>query len=423
MKDQFMSNSDLENYHKSNKILFRNMFFIVLGNIGFNIGLGVSGALSIIHMKKCGVSESFIGGMAAVNFWMVSILVMYFSWRSDHTLSRWGRRVPYAFVAMFFIATTMGLFPHFTNHVSLIILYGVQYLFVDMKGSTWSLIMLDCVRRDVLGRMLAINVVVNGTVGFFVIRYGMRLAETNESLVFLLGAMAVIVLTSLALIGVREPPVRYPSASAFRPLTVLRVGFGDKRMIVLMMGAAMINSFILMWGQWNVLWASSGDFGGLGLSKTELGDSLSYGQLMAVLVAVPCGVIVDKFKGFRIAIFYFLFQAGSFLFIYFLANGSYGFLFSILMMSMYGGLYSGIDMMIWKRARPDNVGSVTSCNGFVRNMYYGIASLLGGIVVVSGGTACGGYGGVFLFAILASAFGLFLLFLYAQLMAVEGGKK
>ena len=85
---------ELEAYYKDGRLLRRNMFFIIIGNLGLNLGLGISTTLSILHMKASGISEIAIATMAAINLWLVAFLVMYFSWRSDHTVSRWGRRTP-----------------------------------------------------------------------------------------------------------------------------------------------------------------------------------------------------------------------------------------------------------------------------------------------------------------------------------------
>ena len=156
----------LKAYYADTALLRRNVVFIIIGNLGLNIGLGVSTTLSILHMKASGVSDLTIALMSGINLWVVAYLVMYFGWRSDHTVSRWGRRTPYTFLAMLFIVVTTALFPFYTAPASLILLYAVKFLFNDMQASTWSLVVIDCVPRHLLGRIMAFNTVACGAAVF-----------------------------------------------------------------------------------------------------------------------------------------------------------------------------------------------------------------------------------------------------------------
>ena len=407
---------ELEAYYKDRKLLARNMFYIILGNLGHNIGLGISTTLSILHMKSCGMSEVTIATLAAVNYWVVSYLVMYLSWRSDRTVSRWGRRVPYTFLSMWFIVVTTAMFPFYTVPASLLLLFAVKYLFLDMKGSTWSLIAIDCVPRDMLGRMLAINTVAGGITGFLVARYGMALAENHERLVFLLSAGIVLVLTSVAMLGVKEPPVRYPATTPFRPWSALKVGMKDKRIIFLMLGVAMINGFLMMWGSWNMLWATNTQGQGLALSKTELGEAGSWGALLGILIALPNGYLIDKIGGIRIVFVFWFLQLATFAYVLTLVKSATGLLIVGLMTSTYGGLYTAADMMVWKSAHPKDMGSVTSSNSFIRNMYHGTLTFFGGVVIAWSGKDQPDYFNALILGMVMSTIGMSFFFFHAWLM-------
>lgn len=392
------------------------MFFIIIGNIGHNLGLGISTTLSILHMKSNGVSESTIALMSACNFWIVSYLVMYFSWRSDRTVSRWGRRIPYTFISMWFIVACTALFPFFHVTASLILLYVVKYLFLDMKGSTWSLIAIDCVPRHLLGRMLAINTIAGGISGFLVTRYGMRLAEINEPLVFMLSAAIILIFTSAAMIGVKEPPVRYPATTPFRPWSALQVGLKDKRILLLMLGVAAINGFIVMWGSWNMLWITNADGDGLGLSKSDLGDAASWGMLLGILIALPNGYIVDKIGGLRVVAFYWFMQLATFLFVLTQVRTTTGLLIVGLLTATYGGLYTAADMMVWKNAHPKDMGSMTASNSFIRNMFAGSLTFLSGIAITWSGKDQPNYLNAFALGIIVATMGMGLFLIHHWVM-------
>lgn len=77
---------------------------------------------------------------------------MYFSWKSDHTVSRWGRRVPYLWISTPGIIVTVALFPFMTCKWVLLVLVLIQLFFMDWKNSTISLLQIDLVPRNVLAR-------------------------------------------------------------------------------------------------------------------------------------------------------------------------------------------------------------------------------------------------------------------------------
>ena len=403
-------------YYADRKLLRRNIFFIIIGNLGLNLGLGVSATLSILHMKASGISDLTIAAMGGINLWVVAYLVMYFSWRSDHTVSRWGRRTPFTFIAMWFIVVTTALFPFYTAPASLILLYGVKYLFNDMQASTWSLIVIDCVPRHLLGRMMALNAVAGGVTGFVVSRYGMALAENNEKMVFLISAGVVFTLLSTAMLGVKEPPIHHPATTPFRPWSALQVGFKDKRIIVLMLGVAMAYGFLQMWGSWNTLWATNTQGHGLGLSKTELGEALSWGSLLGIVIAVPNGYLIDKISGLRVMTLFWLLQLATLAFIMTCVQSSTGLLIVGLMTFSYGGLYTAGDIMVIKSAHPKDIGSVTSSNAFIRNLYNGSLAFIGGIVVAWSGKDQPNYFNALILGMVMATIGLGILCLHAWIM-------
>jgi hypothetical protein len=418
--DQELS-PELTAYFADRRLLRRNVFFIIIGNLGLNLGLGISTTLSIMHMKACGVSDMAIATMSGINLWVVAYLVMYFSWRSDHTVSRWGRRTPFTFISMWFIVITTALFPFYTIPVSLILLYAVKFLFNDMQASTWSLIVFDCVPRHLLGRIMAINTVAAGVTGYLVNRYGMAFAESNEKLVFLLSAGTVLVLLSTAMIGIKEPPIRNPSVTPFRPWSALQLGLKDKRIIMLMLGVTMLYGFLQMWGAWNTLWATNTQGYGLGLSKTELGKALSWGSLLSMVIAIPNGYLIDKISGLRIMMLFWLLQLATLAVVLTSVHSSTGLMVVGLMVLSYGGLFTAGDLMVIKSAHPKDIGSVTSSNAFIRNIYNGSLSFCGGIMIAWSGKDQPHYFNALMLGMVMATVGLGILFLHTWIMRRQTG--
>lgn len=407
---------ELQAYYADSRRRFWNVTFILFGNWGSNIALGIAGTLSVLHMKQHGVGVSTIAMMSAINFWAVSFLVMYFSWRSDHTVSRLGRRIPYALISLPFLVLTTALFPFFANPYSLVILFMIKYLFLDLKGSTWSLIMIDCVPRHLLGRMGSLQLILGGISGYFLSRYAMPLADRNPHAVFLIAAGLLLVSTLLACIFVKEPPIRNPATGPFKPWSALAVGWRDKRILWLMLGVAMINGFYTMYNSWATLWQVNTDGFGLGLTLTEMGESMAWIAIMPIAMALPTGYLIDKLPGIRSVIIYYLLQMGCFFFVAFQVRDLSSLMFATFMLSIGQGLYTAADIMVWREFHPKDMGSATSSNSFIRNMYSGFFSMVGGMVIVINGADKPNYQYAFILGAIMCTIGMGMFFLHAWIM-------
>jgi hypothetical protein len=88
---------ELKAYYDNRPLLWRNVLWFMVLNIGWSVCFTVVGPLMTLRMNspEIGMGERMIGAVGATNGYIVSFLVMYFSWKSDHTVSRWGRRIPY----------------------------------------------------------------------------------------------------------------------------------------------------------------------------------------------------------------------------------------------------------------------------------------------------------------------------------------
>lgn len=407
---------ELTAYYADKRLLLRNMFFIQLGWWGHGVCFSITGALTTLHLKACGMDERTFALLNSINGWAVSFLVMYFSWRSDHTVSRLGRRLPYLLVSMPFVVASVALVPYFENLWSLIILYFVGAFFMDMKMSTYPLLNIDCVPRGMLGRMWAVNAIVNGVSGFVVVRYGMRLAESHPHLPFLLGAAVLLAVTLATVLGVKEPPIKNPTTASFKPWSTFAVGFRDKRIIWLMLGAASIHGFMQMFNGWNLLWATN-ETHGLALSKSEYGDAVSWSNMVPLLLALPTGWLIDRVSGFIMVTVLWLLQFATFAYVCTQVYSAGGLMVASLLMAVIGPIYTAADIMVYKNCPPKDVGSVTSSSAFIRQMYNACLGFAAGWMIVAGGTDKPDYFAAFSAGIAMSSVGLCLFAVYRWSLA------
>ena len=397
---------ELTAYYSNNKLMWKNVLLIMLANIGWTISFSFLGPLMLLRMNKLGVHEGTLGLLSSTNLWVVSFLVMYFSWKSDHYTSRWGRRLPFLFMSVPFIILSISLFPFFVWVPMLIGLTIVQMLATDVKASTFPLLSIDCVRKDVLARMGSINAIACGLVAFIGIRYGVRLADVAEWLPYTLGA-AIMCMTTYAATFIKEPPIHNPTAETFKPWSALKVGWSDRRTIILMLGVGTVHSFQCMYSVWVWLYAKNA----LGVERADCANALSWSALIGVTLAFPVGWAIDKFGSYRIiAAFWVLEVIG---FIYAMQVNSVNTLIILsIIICFTSPFYASADMLVFKTCHPSIVGSMTSSCSFLRNMSVGTIIFVSGYVIQQ----THNYKTAFILGICLSTVGISMFWIYYYLM-------
>ena len=366
----------LAEFYADRPLMWRNIIFVMIGNLGYGVAFTLISPLMLLHMKGCGIGEDWIGGIIAGNSWLVSLLVMYFSWRSDRLVSRLGRRIPFLLGAAPVIIVTAFLFPFFENRAVLIGLWILQLLAADMKGSTYSLILIDSVPRKELARLGALSGLIPALCTFFVLRYGMRLTNINEMLPYVLGAPVILVCTLVAGFLVVEPPIYSPSKEKFKPWSTMAVAWSDKRIIWLMLGVGMIGAFLNVYGMWVWLFAKFT----LGLEKTSIAEALSWSSLISVALAYPVGCIIDRFGGRRIIVAYWMMLLVIFSVLMQVHSAS-GLLLIAVLRCFADPLAGAGAIMVYKSAPHEHVGSITSTNAFIGNMVAGFVAFGSGQMI------------------------------------------
>ena len=401
---------ELAAYYSNTKLMWKNVMLIMLANVGWTISFAFLGPLMLLRMNKLGVNEGTLGLLSSTNLWGVSFLVMYFSWKSDHCTSRWGRRLPFLFMSVPFIVISISLFPFFVWVPMLITLTIVQMLATDVKASTFPLLNIDCVRKDVLARMGSINAIACGLVAFFGIRYGVRLADVAEWLPYTLGAV-IVCMTTYAATFIKEPPIHNPTTETFKPWSALKVGWNDKRNIIMMLGVGTIHSFMCIYGTWVWLYAKNT----LGIERTDCANALSWSALIGVILAYPVGWAIDKLGSYRIIIVFWVLEVIGFIYSM-QVNSVNGLIILSIIACFASPFYAGADILVYKTSHPSIIGSMTSSCSFLRNICAGTIIFVSGYMIQQ----THNYKTAFILGICVSTFGLTMFWLYYYL--INGNK-
>lgn len=406
---------ELEAYYGNRKLLWRNVWWFMVLNIGWSICFTVVNPLMTLRMNspQIGMGEGMIGTIGAINGYVVSFLVMYFSWKSDHTVSRWGRRIPFLWISAPFIIAAVLVFPFITQKWVLLGIIIVNLFFMDMKNSTISLLPIDLVPRNFLARVNVIPGIVMGVLSFLVLRYGMKLADVSEKLPYLIGGGVMICTTLLGGFNIKEPPIRNPTTETFKPWSALKVGWHDRRIVVLMLAVPMIGGLLTMYNAWIWLFAKNA----LNLTRTEMGASLSWASILGLALSYPCAWMVDRISPYKLATLSLALNA--LLFVVLMRVGSAHGLILVAFMFVVAAAFNGVaSMMVFRSAHPADVGSVTSSLALINNAFNATMTLISGQLIERLGH---NYKAAFVLGLCVSVLGLGMLMVYRHLM--KSGRK
>jgi hypothetical protein len=407
-RDNLLDTPELQAYYADRPLLWRNLFFIALSNVGWAVAVGVTTPLIVLQLLEVGVTEGYQATVASINLWLLSFLVMYFSWKSDHTVTAIGRRKPFLFLAAGPIILGTALFPHLESAAALVGIWLLIIFFGNMKASTFPLLSIDCVPRDLLGRAQSILTLVNGLVMFFALRFAARLIEMGEWVPFACGAV-LLTLSVLAAWFIKEPPIRNPAPWPFKPWSALQVGLKDRRIIWLMFGVAMIGSFEAIFASWTWIFAKTK----LGLERGDIFEALSWAQLVSLALAFPTGWLIDRVGGFKVVLLYYVLMLVN-LFFLLQVHDATSLALYVAFMTISNPLNNAADIMVYKTAEPKDVGSYTSSNSFIRNFYNAGLLFFGGWFIQLSNRD---YHALFMIGAGLMTVGLMMFFIYRRAMS------
>jgi MFS family permease len=356
---------ELKAYYADRGLMWRNVIFIGIANLGWGLALGFIGPLIILKLDDLGIGQGIQNSMNTINSGLLSFLVMLFSWMSDHTISRLGRRKPYFFISAPFLVVTILFFPLMA--VPRLVWFAVAMqvvfkLFMDLKQSTFSLISIDCVPRQLLARMLSIFAIIGGVTGFLVNYNAAWLMHWGESVPFV-AAGCIMIVTTLCALLIKEPPVFHPPTERFKPWSTFKISAEDKRIFILMAGVALIGIYGYSTILLNLFWASND----LHLNAQDILQATSWAGLSGMILAYPIGWVIDRFGGLKVVIAYFILSTLGFFF-QLHVHSKLGLTELAIAATLFSPLYGAADIMVYKSCPEKDVGSITATNGFMRNM-------------------------------------------------------
>ena len=407
-KDNLLDTPELRAYYANRPLLWRNLFFIGFSNIGWSIAMGAIGPLMALRLLEKGWTEAYSGTVGSINLWLLSFLVMYFSWKSDHTVTKIGRRKPFLFIAAVPIIISTALFPLFESLVPLVGLMLLQMMFSNLKNSTFPLLNIDCVARDMLARAQSILMVAGGIIMFFTMRITPHLIEFGEWVPYAFGTVVLIISTVSAWF-IKEPEIHNPQTETFKPWSALKIGLRDRRIIWLMLGVAMIASFETIFSNWTWIYAKAK----LGLDRKDIFEALSWAQLINILIAFPTGWLIDKVGGFKVVLLYFFMMLLN-LVLLLMVHDATSLALYVAFMTISNPLNNAAEIMVYKTSDPKEVGSITSSLSFIRNFYNGCLLFFAGWFIQLSGR---NYHMLFIIGAVLMGVGLLMFFIYRKKMA------
>ena len=148
------------------------------------------------------------------------------------------------------------------------------------------------------------------------------------------------------------------------------------------------------------------------MQRGEIFSALSWAGLLNVALAYPIGFVIDRFGGFRVVIALWVGQLVCYLWALNVHNKSDLIILS-LATTMILPLYAGADIMIYKSAPRQDIGSYTSTNSFFRNGYNAVLGLVAGWAIFLFGS---NFVIGFSLGMLMSTVGLVMFYIHHRLM-------
>ena len=402
-----MTDAGLAGYYADRELMWRNVMWITFGHFGMALSTTILVPLMNLRLKAVGVADSSVGLLTSANLWAVSFLVMYFSWKSDHCTSRLGRRTPFVLLSLPFLTMSLILFPLFSEKLVLIGLMIMYYFFNDMSASTYPLLSIDCVSKEVLARVSGLVAIVISLAGFLSARLGSRMADAHQTQVFMIAAARMATTVLLALWRIKEPPIYHPATGRFNLLAPIKVACQDKRVLVLMLAVALLNAFPMVFRTWVWFYSKTK----LGLTIGGTGAAMSWGLLLQMAVSYPAGWLIDRFGSYvALGIEWFLMLALAVCSIR-VSNAS-GLILLMVLFSMFASLQVAGDTILWRTMDKADTGSYTSTVALIRNFCTGTVIAISGYLI----KWTGSYVVAFWFGFALSSIALLVFFIYRHLM-------
>jgi MFS family permease len=228
---------------------------------------------------------------------LVAIPCLYYS---DRIWTRWGRRIPFIFVAFCVLAVTMVLIPLANIPFTVALTIIVWYIFWDV-GATFETLIMEIIPPGQRGRAQAVNAwtftatnmlsMLAITGRFDDVLSTSRLSLNGEQLIYWWGAGSLVFCIVFMALFIRETKPRTPPPKIENPiLGPYKTLYAERRLwpayllvfshMLMLVGLGMIDPLL-----WTEQW---------GYSKQDMGLNHFFGGLILLAVIPVIGAFADK---------------------------------------------------------------------------------------------------------------------------------
>jgi len=302
-------------------------FWLLLGDFAYNLIEQVIPSVLPLTLQELGASNATIGLLGGTLASVVNVIVNpIVSFRSDRYRSRWGRRLPFIFIATPMIAIFMiavGCAPEIAAWlhrilnldsfsqktvilVTLTIALVLFQIFYMMAASVYYYLLSDVVPHNVIGRFYGFFRLVAAAGGFVFNRYVLRYAESSDTRRWIYFAMGMTWFVCFMLMCLRVKEGQYPAIAPVKKESILSRFLGAIR-------TYLRECFRIRFYWWLYLASSCYTVAtvailtfrlllarDLGMDLKEAGDLISWVFLAGVVLYVPLGWLADRVHPLRL---------------------------------------------------------------------------------------------------------------------------
>ncbi|KKS44670.1 MAG: hypothetical protein A2Y13_02260 [Planctomycetes bacterium GWC2_45_44] len=377
--------------------------WLLWGDFCFTLMRAVIPNLLPLALKDLGASNLLMGVViGSIPSLMNMIVNPIISVRSDRYRSRFGRRIPFLFIATPFVALfliligysdAIGIWLHshilyscnissISLMIALICIFSVCFQFFNMFiSSIYYYLFADVVPEQFMGRFMAWFQVVGTASGFLFYRYILGFSKTHMREIYFVIGLVYLISFLFMCWRVKEgeyppPPEHAHGKSIIGSVKVyLHECFGHSLYIWIFLGTATFMVAVVSTSAFGLLFARDT----LGLSLDEIGKIQSWCMLLSFCLMIPMGYLSDKLHPLRIYIIgVAIFVVGMTVSFFAIHDKSTYFVYSLITTALY--LFfavSNVPMFIALVPR-EKYGQFSSANAIVNSLGIILGSFLAG---------------------------------------------
>ena len=355
-----------------------------------------------LSLKEFNASNALIGLLvgslsAAINMIVNPII----SFRSDRTRSRWGRRIPYLMfatpmVTLFLIC--IGWAPKMAEALHMLLpgnlsipqigliltaVFAVSFQFFNMfVASVFYYLFADVVPEKFMGRFMACFRVVGSTAGFCFNRYVLGLADQYMAWIYTAVALLYFLSFMLMCWRVKEGEYPPPSDSDNRTSFLASIKLYFKECFSLsyyrwfFIGTAINAVSVVCRTMFNIFFAREN----LSMSLDSYGKIMSWGMIVGIVLYLPLGWFVDKFRPIRVYFFGVIIVVLTNIFGFFLIHSEQTFLIFTLLLGVVYAIQAASTLPMYVELLPkERFGQFASAQALVQSTVLILANYGGGL--------------------------------------------